>query len=421
MGLLDKFRKRLRNSRIRRFDSSKYFYGDSESIPDDTGTPLSELLTPVVERSIASARYAYKNVAFVQGLIKNRVDKIIVRLELIDKNNSLNSDDLYLINKWLKLINIRKISTEIMVGGLVDGELLIKPLKRYDKEIGTYIKPVFLEIGSEGYGLAKIVNDDGEVERLIHRIPKSSFPEDMSDEDLLRTEWIEEVFEDYVTVSYETNEVLNPCYNERDNQGVSPTITALDDIYFKCDTEIQQHKRVLKDNIIEVQPMLDADGVPYVEELSSSAKTKLKSDYGSETSNVAVVPPGITSKLIGGNAWTSSYHLIVNIYERNIMRCFVTPQTENNNRSASGRVADTLMDSNQTGFIVNIYNDRLWLLDSLNDLLNRQLELFGLDCDVLLRFANNNVSTDAEIVVDDVTQESKVVENEDLPAIQLDY
>ena len=96
MGLLDKIRKRLTNSRIRRFDSSKYFYGDAESIPEDEGKPLSELLTPVVERTIASARYAYKNVAFVQGLIKNRVDKIIVRLELIDRNNNLSSDDLFL-------------------------------------------------------------------------------------------------------------------------------------------------------------------------------------------------------------------------------------------------------------------------------------------------------------------------------------
>lgn len=94
-------KKRLRNSRIRRFDSNKYFCGDSESIPDDTGTPLSELLSPVVEITIASARYAYKNISFVQGLINNRVDKIIVRLELIDKNMDLTGDDLYLINNWV--------------------------------------------------------------------------------------------------------------------------------------------------------------------------------------------------------------------------------------------------------------------------------------------------------------------------------
>ena len=42
---------------------------------------------------------------------------------------------------------------------MVDGEGLIKPVKRWDKDIGRYIKPVFLEIGAHGYGLKKEFND----------------------------------------------------------------------------------------------------------------------------------------------------------------------------------------------------------------------------------------------------------------------
>lgn len=45
---------------------------------------------------------------------------------------------------------------------MVDGEGLIKPVERWGKFIGKYIKPIFLEIGVHGYGLKKEFNDDNE-------------------------------------------------------------------------------------------------------------------------------------------------------------------------------------------------------------------------------------------------------------------
>ena len=54
---------------------------------------------------------------------------------------------------------------------MVDGEGLIKPVQRWDKSIGKYIKPVFLEIGAHGYGLKKEFNDDNEVQLYLHEMP----------------------------------------------------------------------------------------------------------------------------------------------------------------------------------------------------------------------------------------------------------
>ena len=55
---------------------------------------------------------------------------------------------------------------------MVDGEGLIKPVQRWDKSIGKYIKPVFLEIGAHGHGLKKEFNDDNEVQLFLHEMPK---------------------------------------------------------------------------------------------------------------------------------------------------------------------------------------------------------------------------------------------------------
>ena len=52
------------------------------------------------------------------------------------------------------------MAKEILQGGMIDGEGLIKPLQRWDKSIGKYIKPISLEIGAHGYGLKKEFNDE---------------------------------------------------------------------------------------------------------------------------------------------------------------------------------------------------------------------------------------------------------------------
>lgn len=40
-------------------------------------------------------------------------------------------------------------------------------MQRWDKCIGKYIKPIFLEIGAHGYGLKKEFNDDIETHEKV--------------------------------------------------------------------------------------------------------------------------------------------------------------------------------------------------------------------------------------------------------------
>ena len=72
-------------------------------------------------------------------------------------------------------------------------------------------------------------------------------------------------------------------------------------------------------NIIEVKPSLDSNGQPIVTELSSTAKENLYADYGTTAnSNVAIVPPGIESKILGGNNYQSDYTRQTEIFRNNI-------------------------------------------------------------------------------------------------------
>lgn len=50
-----------------------------------------------------------------------------------------------------------------------------------------------------------------------------------------------------------------------------------------------------------MKPSLDSNGQPIITELSSTAKENLYADYGTTAgSNVAIVPPRIESKILGG-------------------------------------------------------------------------------------------------------------------------
>ena len=138
-------------------------------------------------------------------------------------------------------------------------------------------------------------------------------------------------------------------------------------------------ERINKDNIIEVKPSLDANGQPIITELSSTAKENLYSDYGTTAdSNVAIVPPGIESKILGGNNYQSDYTRQTEIFRNNILRTFVTPQSQAGNEKSNQNVAEYINDSAITGFIVNVANDQKWVLKYCNELLNRQLELMGI-------------------------------------------
>lgn len=129
-----------------------------------------------------------------------------------------------------------------------------------------------------------------------------------------------------MTVKYEPDQVINFMYNEIYTEAQSIILNCLDDIYHKCNLERNQVERINKDNIIEVKPSIDENGHPYIMELSSTAKENLYADYGTTAdSNVAIVPPGIESKILGGNNYQSDYTRQTEIFRNNILRTFVTP------------------------------------------------------------------------------------------------
>ena len=279
----------------------------------------------------------------------------------MDKENKLSQEQKLTLILWARKIDIRQVAKEILQGGMVDGEGLIKPVQRWDKSIGKYIKPIFLEIGAHGYGLKKEFNDDNEVQLYLHEMPKdivNGSPEDFNN--------YVSVEEGTLTVKYDADEVINFMYNEIYGEAQSIILNCLDDIYHKCNLERNQVERINKDNIIEVKPSLDANGQPIITELSSTAKENLYADYGTTAdSNVAIVPPGIESKILGGNNYQSDY----------------TRQTEifRGNERSNQNVAEYINDSAITGFIVNVANDQKWVLKYCNQLLKMQLELMGID------------------------------------------
>lgn len=183
-----------------------------------------------------------------------------------------------------------------------------------------------------------------------------------------------------MTVKYEPDQVINFMYNEIYSEAQSIILNCLDDIYHKCNLERNQVERINKDNIIEVKPSIDENGRPYIMELSSTAKENLYADYGTTAdSNVAIVPPGIESKILGGNNYQSDYTRQTEIFRNNILRTFVTPQSQASNERSNQNVAEYINDSAITGFIVNVANDQKWVLKYCNQLLNMQLKLMGID------------------------------------------
>ena len=62
-----------------------------------------------------------------------------------------------------------------------------------------------------------------------------------------------------------------------------------------------------------------------------------------------------------------------------LLRTFVTPQSQAGNEKSNQNVAEYINDSAITGFIVNVANDQKWVLKYCNELLNRQMELMGIN------------------------------------------
>lgn len=195
-----------------------------------------------------------------------------------------------------------------------------------------------MEIGAHGYGLKKEFNDDNEVLLYLHEMPKdvvNGSPEDFNN--------FVSVEEGTLTVKYEPDQVINFMYNETYSEAQSIILNCLDDIYHKCNLERNQVERINKDNIIEVKPSIDENGHPYIMELSSTAKENLYADYGTTTdSNVVIVPPGIESKILGGNNYQSDYTRQTEIFRNNILRTFVTPQSQAGNERSNQMLQNIL-------------------------------------------------------------------------------
>lgn len=378
MGVTDYIKARLLNNRVEQYNTKRSYWGEDERQPRtdgiNTGLDLVDALPPVINKTIANARYAVKLDGYTSGVLKNRIDKANVSMVLVDKDDKLSAEEKLTLILWARKIDISQIAKNILQAGMVDGEGLIKPAERWDKDIGKYIKPIFLEIGATGYGLKKEFNDDNEVELFLHEMPKdvvNGTPEDFNN--------YVSVEEGTLTVKYEADEVINFMYNEIYSEAQSIILNCLDDIYHKVNLERNQVERINKDNIIEVKPSLDANGNPIVTELSSTAKENLYADYGTTSdSNVAIVPPGIESKILGGNNYQSDYTRQTEIFRNNILRTFVTPQSQAGNEKSNQNVAEYINDSAITGFIVNVANDQKWVLKYCNELLNRQMELMGI-------------------------------------------
>lgn len=174
---------------------------------------------------------------------------------LVDKESELSQEQKLTLILWARKIDISQVAKNILQGGMVDGEGLIKPVQCWDKSIGKYIKPIFLEIGAHGYGLKKEFNDDNEVQLYLHEMPNdivNGSPEEFDN--------YVSVEEGTLTVKYEPEEVINFMYNEIYCEAQSIILNCLDDIYHKCNLERNQVERINKDNIIEVKPAMGATG-----------------------------------------------------------------------------------------------------------------------------------------------------------------
>ena len=176
MGITSFIKTRLLNNRVEQYNTKRSYWGEDERQPRtdgiNTGLDLIDALPPVINKTIANARYTVKLDGYTSGVLKNRIDKANVNIVLVDKENKLSAEQKLTLILWARKIDISQVAKNILQAGMVDGEGLIKPVERWDKSIGKYIKPVFLEIGAHGYGLKKEFNDDNEVQLFLHEMPK---------------------------------------------------------------------------------------------------------------------------------------------------------------------------------------------------------------------------------------------------------
>ena len=93
MGVTDFIKTRLLNNRVEQYNTKRSYWGEDERQPRtdgiNTGLDLVDALPPVINKTIANARYAVKLDGYTSGVLKNRIDKANVNIVLVDKENKL--------------------------------------------------------------------------------------------------------------------------------------------------------------------------------------------------------------------------------------------------------------------------------------------------------------------------------------------
>ena len=78
MGLTDYIKTRLLNNRVEQYNTKRSYWGEDERQPRtdgiNTGLDLVDALPPVINKTIANARYAVKLDGYTSGILKNLVD-----------------------------------------------------------------------------------------------------------------------------------------------------------------------------------------------------------------------------------------------------------------------------------------------------------------------------------------------------------
>ena len=92
MGITSFIKTRLLNNRVEQYNTKRSYWGEDERQPRtdgiNTGLDLPDALPPVINKTIANARYAVKLDGYTSGVLKNRIDKANVNIVLVDKESA---------------------------------------------------------------------------------------------------------------------------------------------------------------------------------------------------------------------------------------------------------------------------------------------------------------------------------------------
>ena len=74
-------------------------------------------------------RYAVKLDGYTPSILKNRIDKANANIVLADKDNKLSREQKLTLILWARKIDISQVAKNILQGGMVDDECVIKPVQ----------------------------------------------------------------------------------------------------------------------------------------------------------------------------------------------------------------------------------------------------------------------------------------------------